>query len=156
MVGIESTGGYMQRRTKTKYGTVLKVREIQERQALRELRDLQATNAQEQETLEAFRETQQSAVTDAVRSMKMKATDAQTSRAFIMKLSKQIREQEKKVKEVQSQEDQKRDELIERSRSREVVEKLDEKLRTEQSKELDRKEQRLIDVLAQRIRVQQQ
>ena len=152
---INSHGEFTKAGANPKYQTVLRVRKIQERKAQGELRELQEVCAQEKETLADIKETQLSAVTDAVRSMKMKATEAQTSRAFILKLSRQLREQESKVKDVQSQEDEKRDELIGRTKSKEIVEKLDQQLQAEHAKELDRREQRLIDVLAQRIRTQE-
>ncbi len=156
MYTINDSGDHTMTRTSTKFKTVLKVREIQERKAQGELRQLQLTRVQEQETLDDIKETQQSALTDAVRSMKVKATDAQTSRAFILKLTRELKEQETKLREAESKENEKRGELVERAKSREIVEKLDQKFRAEQSKELERKEQRLIDVLAQRIRSEQQ
>jgi len=137
---------------KSRYRTVLKVKKIQERKAQGELRQLQAVHTKEVEVLNDIRDERQYALSDAVRAMKVKATEAQTSRAFILKLSRQMKEQEKKVEAVESQETEKRTELVERTKSKKMVEQLDEKLQAEEEKEIERKEQRLMDVLAQRIR----
>jgi len=137
---------------KSRFRTVLKVKKIQERKAQGELRELQTVHAQEEEVLNDIKDERQYALSDAVRTMKMKATEAQTNRAFILKLSRQIKEQEQKVQQVESQEEEKRSELLERTKSKKMVEQLDEKLQAEADKEMERKEQRLIDVLAQRIR----
>lgn len=138
----------------SKFRTVLKVKRIQERKAQTELHQLQRAHAEEEATLADKRETQKAAISEAVRSMKVKATDAQTSRAFLKKLSREIDEQTRKVEELQSRREEKRGELIERTKSTAVVEKLDDKLRLEAVKENERKEQRLIDVLAQRIKTE--
>jgi flagellar export protein FliJ len=137
---------------KSRFRSVLKVKKLQERRAQGELHELQTVHAREEETLNDIKDERQYALSDAFRTMKMKATEAQTSRAFILRLSRQIKEQEKKVEQVGSQEEDKRTELVERTKSKKMVEQLDEKLQTEANKESERKEQRLIDVLAQRIR----
>jgi flagellar export protein FliJ len=135
-----------------KFRTVLKVRKIQERKAQAELNQLQKAQAEEEAALEDKKETQKTAVSDAVRNMKMKATEAQTNRAFLRKLSREIDEQTKKVTDLQTLEQDKRDEVVERTKSTAMIEKLDDKLHAEAEKENERKEQRLIDVLAQRMK----
>jgi|WetSurMetagenome_2_1015567.scaffolds.fasta_scaffold149843_2 flagellar export protein FliJ len=136
----------------SKFSTVLKVRRIQEKKSQTELHQLQIVHAQEEATLADIKQTQETALSDAVRSMRMKATDAQTSRAFIRKLSDEIQDQSKKVNQLESLKESKREELLARTQNKNMIEKLDDKLQSEQAKENDRKEQRLIDVLAQRIR----
>ncbi len=143
---------YVQMSSTSKFRTVLKVKRIQEKKAQSELRQLEVVHAREEATLSEIKETQQTALSDAVRRMKMKATEAQTSRAFIKQLSREIEEQKQKVAAVESQKAEKREEVIERSKSTTIIEKLDKKLHAEEVKETERKEQRLIDVLAQRIR----
>lgn len=135
-----------------KFRTVLKVRKIQERKAQSELNLLQRAHAEEEAALEEKKETQKTAVSDAVRNMRMKATEAQTGRAFLRKLSREIDEQAQKVAELDTMEQEKRDEVVERTKSTAMIEKLDDKLHAEAEKENERKEQRLIDVLAQRMR----
>ena len=142
----------MSDRQQSRFQTVLKVREIQERRTQAELHQIKGVHARETEALNDIREVRQGALTDAVRTMKLKATDAQTNRAFLLRLSQDMVKQEKKVEEVEEQEEQKRVELVEKSKSRKIVEHLEHQYHEHQLRENDRKEQRLIDILAQRIR----
>ena len=152
MYPFDNSRDFMKVSARTKFSTVLKVKKIQERKSQTELRQLEVAHAREEETLADIKQTQQVALSDAVRSMKIKATDAQTNRAFIKKLSNEIDVQSKKVEKVVSLEQDKRGELIERTKSKSMIEKLDQRVQTEEAKEKDRKEQRLMDVLAQRLR----
>lgn len=136
----------------SKFRTVLKVKRIQEKKSQAELHQLNVVHDKEKATLADIKQTKQTALSDAVRSMKIKATEAQTNRAFIRKLSNEIEDQSKKVDELESMKESKREELLERAKGTNMIEKLDEKLQNEVAKENERKEQRLIDVLAQRIR----
>ena len=154
MVMVDQSSTFVNVQTSSKFRTVLKVKKIQERKAQTELYQLEVDHAQEEATLTEIKETQKAALSDAVRSMKMKATEAQTSRAFIKQLSRKIEDQKQKVDEIKTQKTEKREELIERSKSTNMIEKLDKKLLAEENKETERKEQRLIDVLAQRIRTE--
>lgn len=135
-----------------KFRTVLKVKRIQEKKSQTELHQIQVVHAREEATLADIKQTQQAALSDAVRSMKIKATEAQTNRAFIKKLSSEIEDQSKKVNDLESMKEIKREELLDRAKGKSMIEKLCEKLQNEEAKENERKEQRLIDVLAQRIR----
>ena len=87
--------------------------------------------------------------------MKTRAVDLQTSQAFLQSLSRQIEHQEEKVREVTTEEEGKRVELVEKSQSKQMVEKIDQRRRDEETKEQERKAQRVIDVLAQRIKSDQ-
>ena len=152
MYSFDNSRDVMKVSTNTKFQTVLRVKKIQERKSQTELHQLQVVHAREEATLADIKQTQQSALSDAVRSMKIKATDAQTNRAFIKKLSNEIEDQVKKVENLESMKQDKRDELLQRTQSKNMIEKLDQKLQTEEARENERKEQRLIDVLAQRMR----
>lgn len=90
-------------------------------------------------------------MTEAVRISKSRALELQTSRAFLRTLSTEIRQKERKVDEIQGQANDKRSELVERTQAKQMVENLDQRRQAEFVKEADRKEQRLIDVLAQRV-----
>jgi len=87
-----------------------------------------------------------------VRKMKTKAVDLQTSQAFIQSLSRQIEQQVEKVQEIITQEEGKRGELLEKSQSKQMIEKIDQRRKDEEEKEQERKAQRVIDVLAQRMK----
>jgi flagellar export protein FliJ len=154
MVSVDQSRVFVNVSSSSKFRTVLKVKKIQERKAQTELHHLEVVHAREEATLTEIKETQKAALSEAVRSMKIKATEAQTSRAFIKQLSREIEEQKSRVAEIKSQKAEKREELLERTKSTTMIEKLDKKLQAEETKEIERKEQRLIDVLAQRVRTE--
>jgi flagellar export protein FliJ len=133
-------------------GTVIRVKDFQVKKAQRELAVITINRAQEEGALTSLEERQSTAMSDAVRKMKTKAVDLQTSQAFIQSLSRQIQHQEEKVQEIITQEAGKRGELLERSQSKQMIEKIDQRRKGEQEKEQERKAQRVIDVLAQRMR----
>jgi flagellar export protein FliJ len=131
--------------------TVLKVKKYQEKKAHEELVHLLQSKDQEEAALSDLNDKRESAMTEAVRVSRSRALEWQTSRAFLRSLSAEIRQKEKKVDEIQLQEDDKRSELVERTQAKQMVENLDQRRQAEIVKEADRKEQRLIDVLAQRV-----
>jgi flagellar export protein FliJ len=134
-------------------GTVIRVRDIQVNKAKQELAEIRNDRELAEGELQTLEEKQSSAMSDAVREMKTKAADLQTSQAFIQNLSRKIEEQGKKVDEIASAEEGKREELVERSQSKHMLEKIDQKRKEEFEKEQERKSQRIIDVLAQRMKV---
>jgi flagellar export protein FliJ len=134
--------------------TVLKVKKYLEKKAQGELVQLVSYKNVESAALSMLHDRHETAMTEALRYLKARATDLQTDRAFLRTLSHQIEHQEKKVEEIQVQEDTKRDEVVEKSKSKKMVENLNDKRRVAAEKEVDRKDQRLIDVLAQRIRTE--
>jgi flagellar export protein FliJ len=131
--------------------TVIRVKDIQVKSAQRELAQIKVKKDLEQGTLDRLEDQKSSAMTDTARDMKSRARDLQTGRAFLQSLSRQIKDQEKTVRGVSDQEDSKRGELVEKTQSQKMIETIEEKRRTEQVKEDDRKAQRVIDVLAQRL-----
>ncbi len=133
-------------------GTVIRVKDFQVKKAQKELAVITVTRAHEEGALETLAERQSSAMSDAVRKMKTKAVDLQTSQAFIQSLSRQIQRQEQKVQDIVAQEDGKRGELLEKSQSKQMIEKIDQRRKDEKEKEQERKAQRVIDVLAQRMK----
>jgi flagellar export protein FliJ len=132
--------------------TVIRVKDFQVKKAQRELASITISRAQEEGALTSLEERQSTAMSEAVRKMKTKAVDLQTSQAFIQSLSRQIQRQGEKVQEIITQEDGKRVELVERSQSKQMIEKIDQRRKEEHEKEQDRKAQRVIDVLAQRMK----
>jgi flagellar export protein FliJ len=132
--------------------TVIRVKDFQVKKAQRELAVIKVNRAQEEGTLNSLEERQSTAMSDAVRKMKTKAVDLQTSQAFIQSLSRQIEKQEEKVQEIITAEEGKRGELLEKSQSKQMIEKIDQRRKEEQEKEQERKAQRVIDVLAQRMK----
>ncbi len=131
--------------------TVIRVKDIQVKGAQRELAQIKVKKDLEQGTLDRLEDQKSSAMTDTASEMKSRARDLQTGRAFLQSLSRQIKDQEKTVRTVSDQEDSKRGELVEKTKSRKMIETIEEKRRNEQVKEDERKAQRVIDVLAQRM-----
>jgi flagellar export protein FliJ len=132
--------------------TVIRVKDIQLKKTQRELAVIKVARQTEEGRLNTLEEAQSSAMTEAVRTMKTRAADLQTSQAFIQSLSRKIERQEEKIREVSTEEEGKRVELVEKSQSKQMVEKIDQRRRDEETKEQERKAQRVIDVLAQRIK----
>jgi len=136
----------------TSFETVIRVKDFQVKRAQRELAVISVDRVRAEGTLTNLEEKQSTAMTDAVRTMKTKAVDLQTSQAFLQSLSRQIQKQVEKVEEVLTQEEGKRGELLEKSQSKQMIEKIDQRRKDEQEKELERKAQRVSDVLAQRMK----
>ena len=137
----------------TGLSTVLKVKVVQEKNAQRELAAIAQKREAEEQRLDQLEQTQDSALTQASGVTRSRAGDLQTSRAFIQSINKQIEQQGETVDDVKNKESAKRDELVERSKSRQMVESLDTKRKEEAEKEKERKAQRVIDVLAQRMKI---
>ena len=138
--------------SETRFGTLLKVREHQEKKAQQELTQIRTTREEAQGELCDLDNTRKTEIANSPQAGKIKATDLQTSRAFLRRLSKEIQQQQQKVENIQKQEDSKRTEVVERSQEKEMIVRLEEKYQTHVTKERDRKEQRMVDVLAQRVR----
>jgi flagellar export protein FliJ len=132
--------------------TVIRVKDHLVKKAQRELAVIRVSREKEEGTLSTLENRQSSAMTEAVRKMKTRALDLQTSQAFLQSLSRQIERQEEKVRQVTTQEEGKRGELVEKSQSKEMIVKIDQRRKDEEAKEQERKAQRVIDVLAQRMR----
>jgi flagellar export protein FliJ len=132
--------------------TVIKVKHYQVKKAQKELAVIAVDRERQEHHLSSLENTRSSAMTDAVRTMKARAADLQASRAYIQSISRQVKQQEAKVDDIKTQEDGKRAELLEKSQSEQMLEKLEQKRRVEIEKEQERKSQRMIDVLAQRMK----
>lgn len=132
--------------------TVIKVKTHLEKQAHRELVEIQGKLQREAQRLDHLHRTNEAALEETRVVAKARATDLQTSRAFLHRLARQISRQQQAVEEIEEQQEQKRIELIERTQSKEIVKALEEKRALHVSKEKERKEQRLLDILAHRIR----
>ena len=133
--------------------TVLKVKQFQEKAAQKELADKKVTREAEEQRLGQLEQSKESALDQATVSGRTRVADMQTSVAFIQSLTRQISQQGDRVDAAKQSEDEKRGELVERSRSRQMVEKLDAQRKAEQEKEAEKKSQKIIDVLAQRMKM---
>jgi flagellar export protein FliJ len=132
--------------------TVIKVKHYQVKKAQKELAVIAVDRAQQEHHLTSLENTKSSAMSEAVRTMKARAVDLQTSRAYIQSISRQVKQQADRVDDIKDKENGKRAELLEKSQSEQMLEKLEQKRRAEVEKEQERKSQRMLDVLAQRMK----
>jgi flagellar export protein FliJ len=138
--------------TPSRFDVVIRVKKHQEKKAQHELGQIQRKKETEQEALSELRDQRATAIGATGRVARTRATEAQANHAFIQRLSRQIEKQQKTVEKIQQHEDEKREELAERSKSKKIVERLDEKRRLEEQRVRSRKEQAILDVLAQRTK----
>lgn len=134
----------------SRFGTVLRLKKHQEKLTQQQLMQLQRTHLQEKEMLDKLHEAKEEAVKESYSKSRAKATDLQTHRAFLFNLSRQIKKQATKVEEIGLREEQQREELTKKAQARKMVEKLDKKSREEALREVERKDQMVMDDLAQR------
>jgi flagellar export protein FliJ len=135
---------------KSRFSTVLRVKKHQEKLTQQQLLQIEQSHQQEKELLDRLQEAREEAVKESYGTGRAKATDLQTHRAFIFHLTRQIHRQETKVNEMKERENAKREELTQRAQARQMVEKLEERSKEQTLRELDRKEQHIMDELAQR------
>jgi flagellar export protein FliJ len=132
--------------------TVVKVKSHQEKKAQRELAEIQEKQHEENGRLESLHRTTEDALQETSAILKARATELQTSHAFLQSLARQIQRQHKKLEAIRQLEENKKEELLQRKQSREMIDRLVEKRLVHENKERERKEQRILDVLAHRIR----
>jgi flagellar export protein FliJ len=134
----------------SQYQTVLKVKQHQEKVAQLQLKQIEDVHLREKETLQRLNERRDEAVEGTSYAGRARATDLQTQRAFVFKLTRQISNQSSRIEEIRIKEDAKRQELTEKAQSRQMVEKLHEKCKAEAAKDVERKEQNILDEIANR------
>ncbi len=134
----------------SRFETVVNVKKHQEKLTQQQLTQIQDAHQREQGVLSDLNARKEQAFASSPQMGKARATDLQAHRAFIFKLTRQISHQTQKVDEIRTKELEKRVELTGRVQSRQMVEKLDEKKKQEAARELDKREQNMIDELANR------
>lgn len=134
----------------TRFDTIISVRDHQKKAATRELQKILDEKQSNIDQLTTMKSEQERVLEGETYSHKANAQELQTHRAFIEKLSDSIQKKEEHLKEIESKEETKREELLERVKAKNVVEKLKEKLTEEIMKEQNHKEQQTIDMLSQR------
>jgi flagellar export protein FliJ len=137
----------------SKIKTVLKIKKLQMKKAQRDLAATKMTREIEEGNLSALQDERTSAVASAGVNGKTRAADLQVNRAFIDTLSGKIKEQSLKVSAISTREEQQRDKLVEQSKTKEMLLRLDQRREGEEERERERKTQRVVDVLAQRLRM---
>ncbi len=137
----------------SKLKIVMRVKDYFEKKTLRELQEIKAQVEIERENLNNLKLSESSALEEAKVRYKVRANDMQVNRAYINNLTNQINEQKNKVTDIEIEEDQKRTELIEKSKERQIIEKLDEKRTTEYNKKKEKSAQAHLDIIAQRTKL---
>ena len=137
----------------SKIKTVLKIKKLQMKKAQRDLAATKMTREIEEGNLSALQDERTSAVASAGVNGKTRAADLQVNRAFIVTLSGKIKVQSLKVSAISTREEQQRDKLVEQSKTKEMLLRLDQRREGEEERERERKTQRVVDVLAQRLRM---
>lgn len=131
---------------------VLDVKTRQENQAHKELKHAQERKDAEAKKLDTLRTREEQALSDGESTVVVRASEIQTKRAFLRFLTREIEGQNERLDTVTTEENVKREALVERSKSKKIIQELKEQLVVQEQKEVERKEQRMIDILAQRIR----
>ena len=137
----------------SKLKTVLKIKKLQLKKAQRDLAAITLTRQTEEGHLSHLEETRSNAVALAGGKVKTRAADLQVDRAFIDTLSGKIKDQSRRVRAIATREEEKRDELLGQSKAKEMLVRLDQRREGEEQRERERKAQRVVDVLAQRLRM---
>jgi flagellar export protein FliJ len=135
---------------KKRMQTILRVKTHLEKKAQQELKVIREAKERENRLLNEMQVEHRTTAQETGKVSKTRASAMAFRRAFLQKLSKDIQAQESKIGEISVQEGSKREELIARSQSKQMVEQLNDKQRSEEQKERDKKEQTAIDVLALR------
>jgi flagellar FliJ protein len=138
-------------RFKFRLQSVIKVKEIQEKKIQREIAQVKRRILQEQENLENLEDERERVLSSSQLSGKMKAADIVVHQDYIKKISEQIRFENNKIENLNDFESKKIDEVLGVKKDREAIEHLREKRLEECKRDLERKEQVLIDAIAQRM-----
>ena len=133
--------------------TIATVRENQKKQATGELLKIVRQKFQEVTLLQKLHNEQNDAIASSFVAQRVRAHSAQANSAFIKRLNKDIQLQDTTIKKIEQVEVTKRDELKERVKAKNIVEKLQGKVKEEMRKEADSKEQKLLDTISQRLAV---
>ncbi len=134
----------------TRLNTIITVRDHQQRQTTRELSQIQRQKQNEKDRLADMHGRHTTAMDASFSTPRATVRDIQANSAFIDRLATDIRHQSTAVQKIEGMEVVKREELIERVKAKNVIEKLQERVQAELQKEAAAKEQTLLDTLGQR------
>ncbi len=137
----------------TKFSSLLKVRQHQEKQTQQELAVIRNKKESEERQLLQLHQTREEAFSGESLAEKATAKDLQNSRAFIKTLNKMIDKKSTEITEISASESTKIEELVDRTMKKKMAENLDSKQRDVIKKEQERKELKMIDILAQRLKM---
>ncbi len=138
--------------TEQRLDTLLKVKVHQQKKVQQELAKLLGEKEIEEKNFAELKVLKEGATGDFASNLKLRATEIQSSKAYIDNLTDKLTTQVNKLDQIQTAEEGKRGELLEKEKSKKQIEILSEKREAELIKERIRKDQRLMDILANRIR----
>lgn len=136
--------------TEQRLSTIIKVKENQKKAAQQELHSIKKEKKRQLEALDHLEETKEAAIGGLARNGIIRATDVHINRAYIQHLTQQLKIQMKKIHTIESEENDKREELLEKTKSKRIFEKLEEKRQAEEHQQSQRKDQRLMEFMANR------
>lgn len=131
--------------------SLIKVKELQEKKVERELAAIKNKILQEQLRLENLRQEQEKLISSSPAKGKVRAADIALHQDYIHKISGQIHFENEKIEVLSKSENKKIDEVMGVKKDKEAIEHLKEKQFEEYKKDLEKKEQVLIDAIAQRL-----
>lgn len=131
--------------------SLIKVKEIQEKKVERELATIKNNILKEQAHLDDLKHEHERLVSASPVEGKVRAADIALRQDYIQKISSQIHFENTRIVLLTQSENKKIDEVMEVKKDKEAIERLREKRFEEYKKDIEKKEQVLIDALAQRI-----
>ena len=138
-------------RFKFRLQSVIKVKEIQEKKIQREIAQVKRRILQEQKNLESLEDEREKLISASPLNGKVKAADMVVHQDYMKKISELIRFENDKIENLTEFESKKIDEVLDVKKDKEAIEHLKEKRLEEMRRDIDRKEQILIDAVAQRM-----
>ena len=130
---------------------MIKVKELQEKKVQRELAVIKNKILQEQEHLDDLQIERERLISSSPLRGKVRAADIALQQDYIHRISSEIHFENAKIAVLTQSETRKIDEVLDVKKDREAIEHLREKRLDEYKRELDKKEQVLIDAVAQRL-----
>ena len=138
-------------KSKFRLQSLIKVKEIQEKKVERELATIKNNILKEQARLDDLKHEHERLVSASPVEGKVRAADIALRQDYIQKISSQIHFENTRIVLLTQSENKKIDEVMEVKKDKEAIERLREKRFEEYKKDIEKKEQVLIDALAQRI-----
>ncbi len=131
--------------------SLIKVKELQEKKVERELAAIKNRILQEQARLENLKQEQEKLISSSPTEGKVRAADIALHQDYIHRISGQIHFESARIQVLTQTENKKIDEVLGVKKDKEAIEHLKEKQFEEYKKDLEKKEQVLIDAIAQRL-----
>jgi len=130
---------------------VIDVRTRQEQYTKREIARIASTRSREEAKLAQLQRKREVHRNEAGKKQRVSAAEMQTDWTYLSHLTKEIEHQGKKISIILDQENLKREELLKTNQSKQMLETLKEKKYEEYKKDVEKKDQTVMDNIAQRL-----